>query len=63
MNHEKYADPTADTAVNKTTKESRYKADKISMVIHIFRCVATLAGLRIVNRITLEDRKTGEMYD
>lgn len=65
MNNEKYSDPTADIAVGNAHKKQMHQKydDRVSMVIHICRCVATLAGLEICTRITLRDKRTGKEYD
>lgn len=54
-----YKDPTADEAVSKICKEE----SRLELVISIIKLVCKLGGFKIMERISLEDRKSGRRYD
>lgn len=61
-NCEGYSDPTAGTAISKTTKEEQ-EVEKVNhKIIQSFRLIVDLAGFEIVGRITLRHRRSGKIF-
>lgn len=58
VNGEKYADPTADTAIRNTEQER----EKVFLVVKIIRLILRLAGLEIVNRIEFRSKASGRIW-
>ena len=58
MNHEGYADPTADKAVQNASQTP----PEIMQVIRLMKQVADIAGLEVTNRIWVRDKVTGKEW-
>lgn len=54
-----YKDPTADEAVKRICNEE----NRLEIVIKIIKLVCKLGGFKIMQRISLEDKKSGRRYD
>lgn len=61
-NAEGYSDPTAYHGTKTVIQEEDERARRITAVIGIFRAVADLAGLDIINRVEFRDRRSGRTY-
>lgn len=62
MNGERYADPTADTAISHAMRDSRKRQRKAKKVIETVKDVIYLSGFALDGYITLRDRETGKQY-
>lgn len=58
MNHEGYADPTADKAISKTSQTP----PEIMQVVNMMKAIAGVAGFDVIGRIQLRDRVTGKEW-
>lgn len=58
MNHEGYADPTADKAVQNVSQTP----PEIMQVIRLMKQIADIAGLEVTNRIWVRDKATGKEW-
>lgn len=54
-----YNDPTGDEAVARMTAEE----NRLEIVIKIIKLVCKLGGFKIMQRISLEDKKSVRRYD
>lgn len=61
-NVEGYSDPTAGCAMESVSEAERQRLEVMSAVIHIMKATADLAGFKVIERIILEDKKTGKKY-
>lgn len=61
-NCEGYSDPTAGTAISKTTKEEQELEKLNHKIIQSFRLLVDLAGFEIVGRITLRHKRSGKIF-
>lgn len=57
-NFEGYDDPSAYEAICKVEKET----ERFNRLFHMIRDLCDLAGFRILNRIVLEDKRTGKIW-
>ena len=58
MNHEGYADPTADKAVQNASQTP----PEIMQVVNMMKAIAGVAGFDVIGRIQLRDRVTGKEW-
>lgn len=61
-NSEGYPDPTAYDALKVLSEQQNQDRQRISAVIHTVRCVLDLAGFELINRMELQDKRTGRVY-
>ena len=61
-NGEGYPDPTAYAALKVLSEQQNQDRQRISAVIHTVRCVLDLAGFELINRMELQDKRTGRVY-
>ena len=61
-NGECYHDPTAYDALKVLSERQNQDRQRISAVIHTVRCVLDLAGFELINRIEIQDKRTGRVY-
>lgn len=61
-NGEGYPDPTAYDALKVLSEQQNQDRQRISAVIHTVRCVLDLAGFELINRMELQDKRTGRVY-
>ena len=58
MNHEGYADPTADKAISKASQTPL----EIMKVINLMKQFADACGLEVIGRIQVRDKATGKEW-
>lgn len=61
-NDEGYADPTAYEALRPIIKADTALDDKVHFLIKVLKFITTEAGFKLLNRIELQDRKTGRTF-
>ena len=61
-NDEGYADPTAYEALQPIMKADAALDNKVSFLIKVLKFIASEAGFNILNRIELQDRKSGRCF-
>ena len=61
-NEEGYRDPTAYEALRAINKADTALEDKVYFLIKVLKFITTEAGFKLLNRIELQDRKTGRVF-
>lgn len=61
-NSEGYADPTAHEALQAVIREEQATENKAGFLIKVLRFIATEAGFNILNRIELQDKRSGRVF-
>lgn len=65
LNGSGYVDKTAYHAINKVTRDEKNRANRdvaAEVLIRALKDIIWLAGFRLIDRIKLEDPKTGKKY-
>lgn len=57
-NHEGYDDPAAYAAMKKIEREE----ERFNKLLHMIRDLCELSGFKILDRIVLEDKRTGRIW-
>jgi hypothetical protein len=55
-------DLTAHEAVEHVSQEEAVTDDRVKITIDIIKAVLKLAGLKQINRLIVQDKKTGRIY-
>lgn len=61
-NDEGYSDPTAYSALQPIIKADAALDNKVNFLIKVLKFIASEAGFNILNRIELQDRKSGRLF-
>ena len=61
-NSEGYMDTTAYEAIKSVTKSDKALDDKVNFLIKVLRFIAYESGFEILNRIELQDRRSGKTF-
>lgn len=61
-NSEGYADVTAHDAIRSVAKAEKAIENKVSFLIKVLRFIANESGFEILNRIELQDKRTGREF-
>lgn len=61
-NGEGYHDPTAYDALKILADRQDEDRRRVSAAVHTVRCVLDLAGFELINRMELQDKRTGRVY-
>ena len=61
-NEEGYSGPTAYEALRTINKADTALEDKVYFLIKVLKFITTEAGFKLLNRIELQDRKTGRVF-
>lgn len=61
-NSEGYADPTAHEAIQAIVREEQAVENKAGFLIKVIRFISTEAGFNILNRIELQDKRSGRVF-
>ena len=61
-NSEGYADPTAYEALQPIIKADTALENKVNFLIKVLKFISSEAGFDILNRIELQDKKSGRVF-